>query len=72
MPQVIRHSYTGELIACAEFEGGQHQAEHDGALRKMEVCEYCNFEVLGCTQCNVVISCCRCGAYHAYECPWPL
>lgn len=70
--RTIRHSYTGELITCAECDGQQHPCSE--AFWRSEVCDSCGMDELeACMQCRVLISCCRvCRDRHAFECPWPL
>ena len=72
MPLWMIHSYTGELIACAEFDGEQHTHRGERPLFRVDECDRCGDVVLSCHECEVNVSCCLCGAYHALACPWPI
>lgn len=63
------HPMWGDLIECLMADGQQHDQSH---VLAVDECEACVEAILICETCQVVISCCYCGKYHAYECPWPL
>ena len=69
MAKVMRHPYYGDIVQCADLDGQQHPPSHQ---LEVDECDVCLEAILTCEPCAVVVSCCGCGAYHAFECPWPL
>jgi hypothetical protein len=69
----MRHPYFGHLVVCAEHDGLQHDCDPNRELEVLvDHCDLCGDVLAVCAHCNACISCCACGAYHSFDCPWPL